>query len=156
MRAALLSFPLPSAQYCTALRCTSLLTSPFLLLFLSFLFLYLHPSLSVVQCCTLLCCLGFFAPEQSTLQRLVEEEAGVLGSPGLACLGLLGSVWAGAKERLEREGRDLQLLKEVKDSRRWWWRLMVVCRGSCPGTYVLFGSWSWRSSPIFAPLVGQH
>lgn len=33
---------------------------------------------------------------------------------------------------------------------------MVFLRWSCPGTWQLFGSRSWRPSPIFAPWVGQH
>lgn len=37
----------------------------------------------------------------STLQLLLEEEAGAPGSPGLACRGLFGFVWA-----REEEGRE--------------------------------------------------
>lgn len=73
--AALLSSPLFSALYCTALHCTSLLSSPLISISPRSVSLFSlplpaslsHALISFVHCCTLLHCLGFLAPELSTL-----------------------------------------------------------------------------------------
>lgn len=107
--------------HCTALHCTARLSSPHISisppsLSLFFLFLYLHPSHTTRSylCCALrfaplfgkiLYTLGFFAPELSILRLLVEEDSDAPAAPGLACLGLFGSLLAGQAERAGRKGR---------------------------------------------------
>lgn len=120
MRSALLSFSLLSPLRYTALHCSSLLSSShisisFTPLSLSLPASLLHYALVSLLCITALCSIVwgntvhsvffFPLPELGTLWLLVEEESDVPGAPGLACLGLLGSVWAGEEERAGREGR---------------------------------------------------
>lgn len=132
MRSALLCFPLLFPMRYTALHCTARLSSPLLtspsllLLSLFFIFLYLHPShttRSYLRCALLhsaplfgkiLYTLGFFAPELSTLQLLVEEDSDASGAPGLAYLGLFGSEGEGREE--EESG---QKAAQVRASSAW-------------------------------------